>query len=45
MIEADEPGHAEAIARLVERYAQYRVSPPRGSVISVSVDRWSAWRA
>jgi PPOX class probable F420-dependent enzyme len=32
-----------AISLLVERYAQYRATPPSGPVIEVTVDRWSGW--
>jgi PPOX class probable F420-dependent enzyme len=35
----------EAVARLVERYAQYREQPPTGPVIQVAVTRWSGWSA
>ena len=34
-----------AIALLSERYAQYRTTPPRGPVLAVDVERWSAWSA
>jgi PPOX class probable F420-dependent enzyme len=40
-----EPGHAEAIALLAERYPQYRDTPPPGPVIAVDVTRWSHWTA
>jgi PPOX class probable F420-dependent enzyme len=45
VIGSDEPGHAAAIERLVERYRQYRAEPPRGPVIEVAVERWSSWLA
>ncbi len=31
------------IARLVERYPQYREHPPAGTVILITVVRWSGW--
>ncbi|MFC4561783.1 TIGR03668 family PPOX class F420-dependent oxidoreductase [Nocardiopsis mangrovi] len=34
-----------AIARLAERYRQYRTSPPEGAVVLVSVHHWSGWSA
>ncbi|HET8953073.1 MAG TPA: TIGR03668 family PPOX class F420-dependent oxidoreductase [Solirubrobacteraceae bacterium] len=40
-----EPGHAEALALLAERYPQYRAQPPQGPVIALDVTRWSAWEA
>ena len=40
-----EPGHAPAIARLRERYPQYRERPPEGPVIAIDVTRWSDWTA
>ena len=33
----------DAIARLVERYPQYRERPPPGPVLAVDVERWSGW--
>ena len=30
---------------LVERYRQYRGTPPAGPVIVIEVDRWSGWSA
>jgi PPOX class probable F420-dependent enzyme len=33
----------EAVALLVERYAQYRAAPPAGPVLAVDVERWSGW--
>ena len=41
-----DPGDREArdgIARLVERYPQYRDRPPAGPVLAVDVERWSGW--
>jgi PPOX class probable F420-dependent enzyme len=34
-----------AVARLVERYEQYRERPPAGPAIVVTVARWSGWTA
>ena len=34
-----------AVARLTERYAQYRSSPPPGPVLAVDVERWAGWSA
>ncbi|MGP4114130.1 TIGR03668 family PPOX class F420-dependent oxidoreductase [Streptomyces sp. 4N509B] len=36
---------AEAVARLVEKYPQYRHEPPRGPVVEITVTRWSGWAA
>jgi PPOX class probable F420-dependent enzyme len=36
---------AEAVARLVDRYPQYRDQPPPGPVLAIDVDRWSDWSA
>jgi PPOX class probable F420-dependent enzyme len=43
-----EPGtdeHANAVAQLTSRYAQYREQRPDGPAIEISVTRWSGWRA
>lgn len=42
-----EPGEESrnAIARLSEKYRQYREQPPPGSVVRVSVTAWSDWTA
>jgi PPOX class probable F420-dependent enzyme len=43
-----EPGAAEhesAVARLVDRYPQYREQRPSGVVILIRTLRWSGWRA
>jgi PPOX class probable F420-dependent enzyme len=34
-----------AVALLVERYAQYRETPPAGPVLAVDVERWSGWQS
>jgi PPOX class probable F420-dependent enzyme len=39
------PGHAEAVAALVEKYSQYRERPPEGPVVAIKVERWSSWSA
>ena len=40
----DEPdaGHP-GLAALVERHPQYRVQPPAGPLVVVTVERWSGW--
>ena len=45
IIEPGEEGHLEALARLAERYEQYRRDTPGGPAVRVAVERWSAWRA
>jgi PPOX class probable F420-dependent enzyme len=43
-----EPGAAEhdrAVSGLAGRYSQYEGRRPSGSVIAISVSRWSGWRA
>jgi len=43
-----EPGtaaHQAGVAALAERYPQYRVDPPDGPLVAVSVDRWTGWSA
>ena len=43
-----EPGaeeHGRAVDGLVARYPQYEGRRPQGSVIVISVSRWSGWRA
>lgn len=37
----DGPG----VGLLIERYPQYRRSPPEGPVIMIEVDSWSGWQA
>jgi PPOX class probable F420-dependent enzyme len=41
----DDAERARAVARLVDRYAQYRTAPPTGAVLAVEVDAWHGWRA
>jgi PPOX class probable F420-dependent enzyme len=43
VLDAGEPEARDAIARLVERYPQYRARPPAGPVLAVDVERWSGW--
>nr|WP_296067801.1 TIGR03668 family PPOX class F420-dependent oxidoreductase [uncultured Actinoplanes sp.] len=35
----------EGLAALVARYPQYRVTPPAGPFVEITVRRWSAWQA
>lgn len=39
----DETERPAALAVLLAKYWQYRDDPPRGPVISVTVDRWTGW--
>jgi PPOX class probable F420-dependent enzyme len=39
------PEHGRAVARLAERYEQYRERPPEGPAIAIAVRRWTGWRA
>jgi PPOX class probable F420-dependent enzyme len=41
----EEPEGRDAVARLVERYPQYREQPPAGPVLAIDVERWSGWSA
>jgi PPOX class probable F420-dependent enzyme len=43
--DADRAARDRALASLAERYAQYREVPLVGSVVVVSVSRWSGWAA
>jgi PPOX class probable F420-dependent enzyme len=43
VLDPDESEAREAVARLVDRYSQYRDDPPAGPVIAVDVFRWSGW--
>ena len=45
VLDAASPEAAAALARLVERYHQYRERPPSGPVLAVDVSRWSGWSA
>ncbi len=39
------PEARAGVARLVDRYLQYRTDPPAGPVLAVDVIRWSGWSA
>jgi PPOX class probable F420-dependent enzyme len=39
------PERDRALELLLEKYAQYRESPPGGAVIAVSIDEWRGWTA
>jgi PPOX class probable F420-dependent enzyme len=43
VLDAGEPEGRDAVARLTERYAQYREQPPTGAVLAIDVERWSGW--
>jgi PPOX class probable F420-dependent enzyme len=43
VLEPDEAEARDGVARLVERYSQYRDAPPSGPVIAIDVFRWSGW--
>jgi len=43
VLDAGGPEARDAIARLVDRYPQYRDRPPAGPVLAVDVARWSGW--
>jgi PPOX class probable F420-dependent enzyme len=45
VLEPGAPEHSGAVARLAQRYEQYRERPPRGAAIAISVSSWSGWRA
>jgi PPOX class probable F420-dependent enzyme len=45
VVEPHEPGREHGLALLAARYPQYRESPPGGSLLVISVERWSGWRA
>lgn len=45
ILEPGAPEHAGAVARLAERYEQYRERSPEGPAISIAVSRWTGWRA
>ena len=40
----DEEARA-AVALLCDRYAQYRSTPPTGTVVAIDVERWTGWSA
>jgi PPOX class probable F420-dependent enzyme len=41
----DEPARSEALAPLVAKYAHYRLAPPRGPVIVMTVAATTSWSA
>ena len=45
ILEPGAPEHAGVVARLAERYEQYRERSPGGPAISIAVSRWTGWRA
>jgi PPOX class probable F420-dependent enzyme len=45
VVEPEAPAYRDAVARLAERYEQYRERPPEGPAIAITVSRWSGWRA
>jgi PPOX class probable F420-dependent enzyme len=45
VLDTDDPQRDEALGLLVERYWQYRATPPPGPVLAIQVTRWSSWSA
>jgi PPOX class probable F420-dependent enzyme len=45
VLDAGQPAAADALARLVEAYPQYRGTPPGGPVVLARVRRWTGWAA
>jgi PPOX class probable F420-dependent enzyme len=43
LLEPGGPGHAPAARLLSERYSQYRSHPLEGSIIEITVTRWTGW--
>jgi PPOX class probable F420-dependent enzyme len=41
----DAPDSHPAFALLAAKYAPYRVDPPRGALVIVSVEGWTGWEA
>ena len=41
----DETEVAGAVAALVDKYEQYRQSPPDGPILAIDVHRWVGWSA
>jgi PPOX class probable F420-dependent enzyme len=39
------PERDRAVGLLVEKYPQYRDSPPSGPVIAIEVDEWRGWQS
>ncbi|MEV4186367.1 TIGR03668 family PPOX class F420-dependent oxidoreductase [Streptosporangium canum] len=42
-VAGDGPDRERALARLAERYPQYRDRPPRGPVVLIAVESWTGW--
>jgi PPOX class probable F420-dependent enzyme len=38
-----DPEHPAAISLLAAKYPQYVLDPPRGPVITVTIERWTGW--
>jgi PPOX class probable F420-dependent enzyme len=45
VLDSEQREGRQALARLVERYPQYRDQPPPGPVLAIDVERWSSWSA
>lgn len=45
IVELSDRVAAEPLAALVERYPQYRDTPPPGPLVAITVHRWSGWSA
>lgn len=45
VLDPAEPEAVDAVARLVDRYPQYRRQPPGGPVLAIDVEHWSGWSA
>ncbi|WP_250030704.1 TIGR03668 family PPOX class F420-dependent oxidoreductase [Paractinoplanes maris] len=37
------PAYPEGLEALVERYPQYRATPPAGPFVEITVERWATW--
>ncbi|MFD8533948.1 TIGR03668 family PPOX class F420-dependent oxidoreductase [Streptosporangium canum] len=42
-VAGDGADRERALARLAERYPQYRDRPPRGPVVLIAVESWTSW--
>ncbi|MFD8559388.1 TIGR03668 family PPOX class F420-dependent oxidoreductase [Streptosporangium canum] len=42
-VAGDGADRERALARLAERYPQYRGRPPRGPVVLIAVESWTGW--
>ncbi|OUC82524.1 TIGR03668 family PPOX class F420-dependent oxidoreductase [Streptosporangium minutum] len=42
-VAGDGADRERALARLAERYPQYRDRPPRGPVVLIAVESWTGW--